>query len=50
MKELKQMFIEINDIRKEDPKKFYSSIIFAIMMFAGFYATMWIGAICVGRV
>lgn len=50
MKELKQMFIEVNEVRKENPTKFYNSIIYIATIAVGFYAAMWIGAICVGRV
>ena len=49
MKDLRQMFSEMNEYRKENPKDFYGSIVFVVMMFGGFYAAMWIAAICEGR-
>ena len=50
MKDLKEMFVTLNEFRKEDPKEFYASIAFLIMLFGGFWAAMWLEAICSGRV
>lgn len=50
MKDLKEMFTVLNDCRKEDPKEFYGGLLFMIVLFGGFYATMWLAAICEGRV
>jgi hypothetical protein len=50
MKEFKQMFVELNECRKQDPKEFYGSIAAVVMIFGGFYVTMWLAAILEGRV
>jgi hypothetical protein len=50
MKDIKEMFITLNDFRKEDPKEFYGSVAFMIFMFAFLYASLWFAAIIEGRV
>jgi hypothetical protein len=49
MKEFKQMFIELNEYRKQDPKEFYGGIATMVIFFGGLCVTMWIAAICEGR-
>jgi hypothetical protein len=48
--EVLEMFRVLNEARKEDPKEFYSSIAFMVLLFGGFYAAVWIDAIINGRV
>lgn len=48
--EIKEMFQVLNEARKEDPKEFYGSIAFVVLLFGGFYATIWLHAIITGQV
>lgn len=50
MKDLKEMFTVLNDCRKEDPKEFYGGIATIVLIFGGFYVTMWVAAILQGTV
>jgi hypothetical protein len=50
MKELKEMVVVLNECRKEDPKEFYGSIATIVLLFGGFYVTMWVAAILQGTV
>jgi hypothetical protein len=44
------MLKELNEVRKQDPKEFYGSIAFVVLLFGGFYVAIWAEAILSGRV
>jgi hypothetical protein len=50
MKEFKQMLIELNERRIQNPIEFYGSIAAIVIIFGAFYITMWVTAILDGRV
>lgn len=39
---MKQMFITLNEARKEDPKEFYGGIAVMVFSFALTYVVLWI--------
>jgi hypothetical protein len=47
---MKTMFKVLYQMVKEDPKEFWGSLIFLVALFGGFWATLWLAAICQGTV
>lgn len=50
MSGVKEMFSALYQYVKEDPKDFILSLVFISVMFFMFWASLWIAAICEGRV
>jgi hypothetical protein len=49
-KDIKEMFVSLNEFRKQDPKEFYGSIAFMVALFGFLYFGLWFAAIVEGRV
>jgi hypothetical protein len=47
---MKTMFKVLYQTAKEDPKEFWGSLVFLVGLFVMFWATLWLEAICQGRV
>ena len=46
---MREMFQTLNQHRKEDPKGFYSNILFVVLLFTLSYGMIWLAAIVEGR-
>lgn len=47
---MKEMFKELRNYAKEDPKDFVLSILFLVFLFFILWASLWLQAICTGNV